>query len=69
MRMILGPEAGGILGDKDMLPDACGCQLPDLPEYGLLAAAAVRAADQRNRAEGTAVGAAFPDADIGGGSL
>ena len=64
--MGLGAVAGGVLGDEDMLPDAPGRQVPDLRKDLFLPAAAVGAADQGNRAEGAAVGAAFADPDIGG---
>ena len=55
-----------ILRDKNMLADALGRKTPDFGKNILLRPAAVRPADQRNRAEGAAVGASFPDPDICG---
>ena len=58
--------AGGILRDQDMLAHAPGSQGPDFSEDIRFLPAAVRTADQRDRAEGVAVGAALSDPYIGG---
>ena len=66
MGMILCTVTGGILGNKNMFPDAASGQGSDFFQNSFFLPAPVRPANQRNRTESAAIGTSFSDSDIGG---